>query len=70
MAECKIEENLKHCTCSFTSCAKRGLCCECIEAHRGNGELPACYFPSDVEKTGERSIKKFIELIKERGQWW
>jgi hypothetical protein len=70
MAECKIKENLKDCSCSFTSCSKRGLCCECIKAHRENGELPGCYFPLDVEKTGERSIKRFVELIKERGQWW
>jgi len=25
-------------------------------------ELPACYFPDDVEKTYDRSIRKFIEI--------
>jgi hypothetical protein len=70
MAECKVKENLKHCTCSYTSCSKRGICCDCIKSHRAQGELPGCYFPPDVEKTGERSIEKFAELVKERGKWW
>jgi len=38
------------------------MCCECIEYHRSRGELPACYFPDDVEKTYDRSIEKFIEI--------
>jgi len=25
-------------------------------------ELPACYFPADVEKTYDRSIRRFVEL--------
>jgi hypothetical protein len=29
-------------------------------------ELPACFFPDDVERTYDRSIKKFIEIYKDR----
>jgi hypothetical protein len=27
-------------------------------------ELPACFFPEDVERTYDRSLKKFIEIYK------
>ena len=70
MAECKIDENRKNCPCTYEPCSRKGMCCQCIIYHKRIGELPACYFPPDVEKTGERSIEKFVELIKERGQWW
>jgi len=30
-------------------------------------ELPACFFPDDVEKTFDRSIRRFIEVYKDRG---
>jgi hypothetical protein len=30
------------------------------------GELPACYFPNDVESTYDRSIEKFIAVKKSR----
>jgi len=26
------------------------------------GELPACFFPDDVERTYDRSIRKFVEI--------
>ncbi len=63
--ECDIERNLKDCNCTY-SCEKKGKCCECIRYHRGMGQLPACYFPDDVEKTYDRSVEKFIETRKER----
>lgn len=63
--ECKKEQNLKTCPCTYTSCSRRGMCCECIRHHRGQDELPACYFSPEAEKTYDRSIEKFIE---DRGQ--
>ena len=60
MAECpNIQENLANCTCSF-ACGNRGRCCDCIRNHREAGQLPGCYFPEEVEKTGDRSIARFI----------
>jgi hypothetical protein len=59
-----IKENLKNCTCSYEPCARKGLCCQCIQYHRRNGELPACYFPDQVEKTYDRSISRFIQSRK------
>ncbi len=59
------EENLKRCNCTYTPCSKKGICCECIAYHRAQGELPACYFPDSVEKTYDRSIRRFVALHSE-----
>lgn len=67
--ECRKESNRNFCNCTF-SCSKKGVCCECIQYHRRLGELPACYFPSDVEHTGDRSIERFISLFEQRDAWW
>jgi hypothetical protein len=53
------EKNLESCNCTYQPCSKKGKCCECIAYHRRAGELPACYFPDDVEATYDRSIARF-----------
>ena len=58
------EKNLKNCNCTYGSCDKKGNCCACISFHRSMDELPACYFPDDVEKTYDRSIRRFVQLHK------
>ncbi len=68
--ECKKNQNKeKYCNCTY-SCEKKGTCCECLHYHRQMGELPACYFPDDIEKTYDRSIERFIQVYQERGRWW
>lgn len=62
--ECKREENMAGCNCSYPTCAKKGFCCECVTYHRRMKEIPACFFPDDVEKTYDRSFEKFIETYK------
>ncbi|PMQ00779.1 MAG: hypothetical protein CBR30_09410 [Dictyoglomus sp. NZ13-RE01] len=64
MAECNLQSNLKMCNCTYEPCPRKGICCECLAYHRSHGELPACYFPKDVEKTYDRSIKRFVSLYK------
>lgn len=59
--ECKKETNKKSCNCTY-DCPKKGICCECVREHRDNGELPACFFPADVERTYDRSIERFVAL--------
>ena len=59
--ECRQEENLKDCPCTYPGCDKKGFCCQCIKYHWSRGELPACFFSQEAEKTYDRSIKKFIE---------
>ncbi|MDP8263965.1 MAG: DUF6485 family protein [Candidatus Aceula lacicola] len=58
------EKNLQDCNCSYGSCEKMGICCECVRYHRNKGALPACYFPNDAEKTFDRSIEYFIEVYQ------
>ncbi len=53
--------NKKKCPCSYPGCPRKGICCECIEYHRKRNELPACYFPADVEKKYDRSITNFLK---------
>ena len=63
--ECKIESNKQRCTCSY-SCPKAGLCCECVKYHRVKRQLPACFFPSDAERTYDRSFEHFARLVGEK----
>jgi len=62
--ECQnIDVNLRDCVCTYP-CDLRGKCCECIRNHRSHGELPACFFPPEVERTYDRSIRRFVSLHK------
>lgn len=54
------KQNLVHCSCSYASCSRRGLCCECVEYHRSLDEIPGCFFPPQIEKTYDRSIENFV----------
>ncbi|MFA5271463.1 MAG: DUF6485 family protein, partial [Candidatus Omnitrophota bacterium] len=60
------QKNLSSCNCSYESCPRKGLCCECVRYHRENNELPACYFNSYVEKTYDRSIENFLKINKDK----
>ena len=62
MKECRLEENLKYCNCSYEPCDRKGLCCQCIQYHLRLNELPACCFPAAAEKSWDRSIKNFIRI--------
>jgi len=59
--ECQKQKNLESCPCTYPDCPRKGICCECIAYHRERGELPACYFSKEQEKTYDRSIKAFID---------
>ena len=61
--ECKKEENLKDCNCTYPGCPKKGVCCECIRYHLARNELPACCFPPDLERTYDRSFTAFAKFI-------
>ena len=61
--ECKKEDNLKMCNCTF-SCSRKGIYCDCVEYHRKKGQLPACYFPEDIERTGDRSVETYLKISK------
>jgi hypothetical protein len=62
--ECKQEENLKKCNCTYEPCSRKGTCCECIAYHLRSKELPACCFPKDAEATFDRSFEYFSRLVQ------
>ncbi|HBI80583.1 MAG TPA: hypothetical protein DDY04_01200 [Bacteroidales bacterium] len=64
--ECKKDTNSKCCNCTYP-CSKHGVCCDCIAYHRKNEELPACYFPADIESGYDRSIENFLRVVQKRG---
>ncbi len=65
MADCiSKKKNLSICNCSYVSCERKGVCCECISYHRSNQELPACFFPAGAEKTYNRSMENFLKINK------
>jgi hypothetical protein len=61
MKECPNQSaNLAQCNCTYEPCERKGICCECLRYHRASGELPACYFTAEVERTYDRSIGRFL----------
>lgn len=61
--ECKQAKNRQRCNCSYEPCPRKGICCECVQYHLKMRELPACFFPNDVEKTYDRSFERFASLV-------
>ena len=64
--ECKKEENLKKCTCTYEPCSRKGICCECLRYHLSHNELPGCVFPPEIEKTYDRSINNFVKYYAKK----
>lgn len=56
-------KNLENCNCTY-DCTTKGNCCSCITYHRKSHQLPACYFPKDTEKTYNRSVEYYVQLLK------
>ena len=60
-AKCQnYEKNLERCNCTYSGCSKKGTCCECLPYHLSMGQLPACAFSAEDERTYDRSIERFI----------
>lgn len=59
--ECRKEQNLKMCNCTYP-CSRKGMCCECLAYHRASGELPACYFDAKTEKTYDRTLEACLRI--------
>ncbi|MFA4910085.1 MAG: DUF6485 family protein [Desulfobacteria bacterium] len=59
-------DNLERCNCTYEPCDKKGRCCECLAYHWKMKQLPACLFPPEVEKTYDRSLRRFIAIYKDK----
>jgi len=66
MNKCRRDTNLSRCNCTWEPCSRKGVCCECLAYHWNHRELPACFFPDAVEKTYDRSLRRFISLYKDK----
>jgi len=53
--------NKARCNCTYEPCSRKGKCCECVAYHRSRNELPACFFPDEVERSYDRSFARFIQ---------
>jgi len=63
--DCKQTRNKKDCNCSYEPCSRKGVCCECIRYHLRSRELPACFFPDNVERSYDRSFERFAKLVND-----
>ena len=54
--------NLETCPCTYPGCSRKGTCCECLQYHLARHELPGCCFPAEVERTYDRSFRRFAQL--------
>ena len=61
MSDCS---NTINCTCTYSGCENHGKCCDCLSYHLRMKQLPACCFPPAVERTYDRSFRKFIDTYK------
>ena len=63
--ECKKERNLQRCNCTYVSCSRTGVCCDCLKYHVKMRQLPACVFPDAAERTYDRSYEHFARLVQD-----
>jgi len=63
--ECQIDVNKSRCNCTYEPCSRKGKCCECLQYHLKDNELPACVFPPEVEKTYDRSMTRFARMFNQ-----
>ncbi len=66
MDKCRSDKNLGRCNCSYEPCSRKGVCCECLAYHWSLQELPACLFPDQVERTYDRSLRRFISIYRDK----
>jgi len=67
MSECvNLKKNEAACTCTYTSCERHGVCCECVTYHRSKAQLPGCFFPPEAEQTYDRSVRKYVQVMQGR----
>ena len=65
--DCNIKANKARCNCTYEPCSRKGKCCECIAYHLEMQELPACAFPPEIERTYDRSFKRFADVVNGKG---
>jgi hypothetical protein len=62
--ECKQKKNAEGCACTYDTCDKQGICCDCIAYHLKSRQLPGCCFSPEAEATYDRSFEHFVRLVE------
>jgi len=62
--QCAQQSNADNCPCTYSSCERRGACCQCVAYHRDRNQMVACYFTPEVERTYDRSMRAFLGQFK------
>ncbi|RDE12252.1 MAG: hypothetical protein C4K47_08540 [Candidatus Thorarchaeota archaeon] len=65
---CNSERNRQRCACTYAGCPRKGYCCDCLQYHWKNHELPGCLFPPEAEKTYDRSLDNFLGIWGKRSR--
>ncbi len=69
MQKCKnYKQNLQRCNCTWPSCPRKGICCECLAYHLSRNELPACFFNTKFEASYDRSFENFVKQLKQENE--
>lgn len=61
--DCNKIRNSKSCNCTYEPCPRKGICCDCLDYHLKQQELPACCFSNDAERTYDRTFEHFAGLV-------
>ncbi|MDY6831895.1 MAG: DUF6485 family protein [Thermodesulfobacteriota bacterium] len=61
--ECRKDQNMARCNCTYDPCSRKGICCECLAYHLRSRELPGCCFSGTAEQTYDRSFDHFARLV-------
>ena len=64
--ECKKEQNLQSCNCTYDPCSRKGVCCQCISYHLNARQLPGCCCSAAAERAYDRSFEHFARLVAEK----
>jgi hypothetical protein len=62
--DCAQQKNADQCPCTYSSCQRRGACCQCLAYHRSRNEMVGCYFTPEAERTYDRSMKAFLAQLR------
>lgn len=56
-----------NCNCTYSNCARKGNCCQCVAYHAPKGEFTACFYSAEMERTHDRSLTRLIQ-DRQRGE--
>jgi len=59
-------KNSSHCTCTYETCSRKGICCECLQYHLSMRQAPACFFSAAAERSYDRSFENLMRDMKRK----